>query len=407
MLVRIPLLLSLLWAAQSFSFEEQGVTSKDFSCSVSGAAGYGICLDTEAAEKAAESDWFQCATEDAHHMTDMLVSLQDPTDLTCLSATLEGDEAACESTVDAEGNACNWCLVAGADLCLNSEQAQIAEQFGGSCDTEATQLADPSDSSCLMATLEGDESACESTLDADGTPCEWCMVSSVNLCLTSEQAEIAEQFGGSCATHQELEDPTDTSCLMATLDGDQVTCENTLDTDSAPCQWCMVASVNVCLTTEQAEIAQQFGGSCTDAAAAQVADPSDTTCLAATLEGDEAACEATVDADGNPCEWCMVSSVNLCLSGEQAEIAQEFGGTCDDWAKQEAVADPFDTTCLQATVEGDQSTCEDTVDADGESCKWCSVSSVDLCVSADQAGIMEQFGGTCADSHALVTSAEM
>ncbi|KAL3935655.1 MAG: hypothetical protein SGARI_002884 [Bacillariaceae sp.] len=52
--------------------------------------------------------------------------------------TLQGDESSCKATQDADGNACEWCSIQSTELCLNSEQAQIAEQIGGSCDSSAS-----------------------------------------------------------------------------------------------------------------------------------------------------------------------------------------------------------------------------------------------------------------------------
>merc|ERR1712232_886441 len=63
-------------------------------------------------------------------------NVKDPMDTTCLLAGLTGgnDESACASSVDSNGNACDFCSnITGIDLCLNSDQAQIAELVGGTC----------------------------------------------------------------------------------------------------------------------------------------------------------------------------------------------------------------------------------------------------------------------------------
>jgi len=127
--------------------------------------------------------------------------LEDPTDTACLMTTLQQDESTCTSTTDSEGNACSWCAVDNFDLCLNADQATLAEQLGGACDehrAEEDKVMDPADTTCIVATLQQDEAACTSTMDADGRACEWCMVAQAQVCLNADQAQLAEQFGGSC-----------------------------------------------------------------------------------------------------------------------------------------------------------------------------------------------------------------
>lgn len=281
-------------------------------------AGYGICLSKVAAEKVDKYDWFQCTSVIEFRPFEVLA---DPFDPTCLQTSLEGDEASCEGTTTADGTPCEWCNVASANLCLNAEQAAIVKQLGGDC---SSGVKDPYDPSCLMASLSGDEATCESTVDADGNACEWCSVNSVNLCLNNEQAEIAEQLGGECSTGEQMKDALDTACLQASLQGDESSCEAVTDADGNACKWCSVASINLCLSNEQADVAELLGGDCS----AGLEDPYDTSCLQASLAGDESTCESAIDADGNACEWCSVGSVGLCLTTEQAEAAELMGGTC-------------------------------------------------------------------------------
>jgi len=436
-------------------------------CEWCGVASSNLCLNSEQAE-IVEQFGGDCSAK----------KVEDPYDTSCLMATLSGDEAACESTVDEDGNGCEWCSVNSVNLCLTVEQAEIAEQVGGQCSTgsdddapaadddaapdddttpdnywkclkgfsdkdgctgggcewcatkagygicldptaaanvekyawfdctttldldlsyfqdEDALVTDPYDPTCLQASLSGDAATCTATNDADGNPCEWCGVASSNLCLNSEQAEIVEQFGGDCSA-KKVEDPYDTSCLMATLSGDEAACESTVDEDGNGCEWCSVNSVNLCMTVEQAEIAEQIGGQCSTGVA-ELEDPYDPTCLQASLSGDAATCTATNDADGNPCEWCGVASSNLCLNSEQAEIVEQFGGDCSSAKK---VEDPYDTSCLMATLSGDEAACESTVDEDGNGCEWCSVNSVNLCLTEEQAEIAQQIGGECSTMH--------
>ncbi len=281
-------------------------------------AGYGVCLSKKAAEKVDKYDWFQCTSDWEVNPFEMV---KDPYDPTCLQESLEGDETKCEGTTGADGKSCEWCNVASANLCLNGEQAEIVKQFGGDC---SNGVKDPYDPSCLMASLSGDEATCEATVDSDGNGCEWCSVNSVNLCLNVEQAEIAEQLGGQCSTGHEIKDPLDSACLQISLAGDEASCEGATDAEGNPCEWCNVASVNLCLTNDQAEAVELLGGECS----AGLDDPYDTSCLQASVSGDEGSCVSTMDADGNPCEWCTVASVGLCLNSEQAEAAEVMGGSC-------------------------------------------------------------------------------
>jgi hypothetical protein len=130
----------------------------------------------------------------------------------------------------------------------------------------------------------------------------------------------------------------------------------------------------------------------------QIQDPYDPSCIAITLQGDESTCKQSQDADGMACEWCSIGTTNLCLNGDQAEIAEQLGGSCNDSSNnmdQDVVNDPYDPTCIAVTLQGDESSCKATEDADGNSCEWCTVGSTELCLNGDQALIAEQIGGSC------------
>jgi ankyrin repeat protein len=237
-------------------------------------------MDKDAAEAASKSDWFQCKLELPtkpqleREEGINLGRVDDPSDTSCIIATLQGDEETCKATLDRDGQACEWCSVASAQICLNSDQAAVAEQLGGDCsdnldnqEEEGGKVDDPSDTSCIIATLQGDEESCEATLDRDGQACEWCSVASAQICLNSDQAALAEQLGGDCSDNLDnqeeeggkVDDPSDTSCIIATLQGDEDSCKATLD------EWCSVASAQICLNSDQAALAEQLGGDCGDA----------------------------------------------------------------------------------------------------------------------------------------------
>ena len=308
-------------------------------------AGYGICLDEEAAKSASESDWFTC--DISLHFKDEEEIVNDPMDPTCIYATLQGEEG-CKVTTDGDGNTCEWCSVSGAEICLDADQASIAEQVGGDCGGRAVEgkegvTTDPYDLSCLLATLQGGD-GCTATADGDGNSCEWCSVSGAQVCVTSMQAGIVEQV----------------------LDGD---CSDSLN------------------DLNEEEI---------------VNDPMDPTCIYATLQGEEG-CKVTTDGDGNTCEWCSVSGAEICLDADQASIAEQVGGDCGGRAvegKEEVVNDPFDASCLLATLQGKDS-CNVATDGDGNSCEWCTVQGNPICLSSEQAEVAEQVGAICGESTVL------
>lgn len=177
-------------------------------------AGFGICMDEKAAETASQSDWFTCtmpsSLEDAAVVVEENIS--DPSDPSCLVATMSGDETSCKSTMDADGKPCEWCSFSTYNFCLNDDQAQAAEVYGVSCGDDVVEnvvddedLSDPSDPSCLVATMSGDESSCKSTMDAGGKPCEWCSYGDYNFCLNDDQAQTVEAYGVSCGDDGDIE----------------------------------------------------------------------------------------------------------------------------------------------------------------------------------------------------------
>ncbi len=192
--------------------------------------------------------------------------LLDPYDPSCFAVSLSGDEETCKQTQDGDGVACEWCTIGTTQLCVNVEQAQIAEQVGASCGGDGLIddfVLDPYDPSCIAISLSGDESQCTEAKDAEGMSCEWCTMGTTNLCLNGDQADIAQQVGASCEASRMDEDPYDPTCIAVTLQGDESSCKATKDTDGNACEWCTVGTTELCLNEEQAQIAEQVGGSCT------------------------------------------------------------------------------------------------------------------------------------------------
>jgi len=314
--------------------------------------GYGVCMDTDEAASFENSDWYSCAMPSLPGVDSQSLPVNDPSDPTCVAATIGGDQA-CKTTQDSEGKACDWCSFQGYDFCLNGDQAEFAEQIGASCgdsvnkETNAAKdlinkLADPSDPSCLAATIGGDESTCEGTSDVDGNPCDWCSFQGYDMCLNGDQAEIAEQIGASCNEENIVEvpsemvsDPSDPTCLAVTIGGDESACRATTDVDGKSCEWCSFQTYEFCLSVDQADIVGQYGASCNEEAVVDqpkedLSDPNDPSCLVATLDGDESTCKAAMDSDGKPCDWCSFQSFEFCLNDDQAAVVEQFGASCGD-----------------------------------------------------------------------------
>ena len=310
---------------------------------------------------------------------------KDPFDTACMIATLQG-EGACKSATDSDGQPCEWCVMqGGSSVCVDADQAAIAEQGGFDCGGGNKLVDDPLDTACMIATLQG-EDACKATTDSEGQPCEWCTMQGgqANACLNGEQAAIAQQGGFDCdegiKSSVEVQDPWDTSCLAASLQGDEATCEATVDQDGQACQWCALqgGQGNLCLSSEQAAIAEQVGVDCGDDMVDVVEDPFDASCLAASLQGDEATCKATVDQDGQACVWCELSGGqgDLCLNSEQSAIAEQIGAECDS-----SIAQPSSSESASGVVANDSDLeqcplmeCLKNLDSDGcasSSCTWC------------------------------------
>jgi hypothetical protein len=232
-------------------------------------------MDKDAAASASKSDWFDCKmpTVKRQHV------VGDPYDPSCIVITLQGDESTCKATVDTDGNACEWCSIGTTELCLNEEQATLAQQVGATCNDVETSnyvrpydpsidvVGDPYDPSCVVVTLQGDESTCKATVDTDGNACEWCSIGTTELCLNEEQATLAQQVGATCNDNESSNyvRPYDPSCIAVTLNGDESSCKSTVDANGNDCEWCSVGSSKVCLNDEQAQLAVQLGGSCNSA----------------------------------------------------------------------------------------------------------------------------------------------
>eukprot|EP00545_Synedropsis_sp_CCMP1620_P000140 CAMPEP_0119029916 /NCGR_PEP_ID=MMETSP1176-20130426/40763_1 /TAXON_ID=265551 /ORGANISM="Synedropsis recta cf, Strain CCMP1620" /LENGTH=1076 /DNA_ID=CAMNT_0006986277 /DNA_START=31 /DNA_END=3261 /DNA_ORIENTATION=+ len=383
--------------------------------------GQGLCLTDEQAEIAGQMQ-FQC--DDAAAAAATIVE-DNPYDVTCAIAgyTAGGDgEDVCKTTDDQDGDACVWCSYGGQGLCLTDEQAEIAGQMQFECEDAAAAAAtivedNPYDVTCAIAgyTAGGDgEDVCKTTDDQDGDACVWCSYGGQGLCLTDEQAEIAGQMQFECdgdhhITALDVEDnPYDVTCAIAGYsagaDGKGV-CKTTQDQDGDTCVWCSYGGQGLCLTDQQASIADQINFDCEEDKAVED-NAYDVTCAVAgySAGGDgENVCKTTQDQDGDMCVWCSYGGQGLCLTDEQASIADQLNLACEESSnvEEEVDSNPYDMSCgIAGRTAGDDgaSVCRATEDQEGDMCVWCSYGGQGLCLTDDQANIVEQMHFEC-DAH--------
>jgi hypothetical protein len=228
-------------------------------------AGFGLCMTGPAADSAAHSDWFTCNSSASTTTTTTLVATpqdqpqvqdqQDPYDAACLTVFLQDQtQGACEAATDSDGNACEWCNLAGmADVCLTQEQAEMGTQVGISCNggtstsasrqetiaaTIKVKVHDILDFACINAFLQSPtDEGCKAAVDQEGAPCELCTYPGLDsMCLNPDQADAVAAVGMTCESKEEeleeddkdtvettettiknVNDPLDFACIMAFL----------------------------------------------------------------------------------------------------------------------------------------------------------------------------------------------
>jgi len=246
------------------------------------------------------------------------------------------------------------------------------------------------------------------------------------MCLNADQAEMGEALGIECdatksVSNQEevadnAKDPYDPSCMLAYLqDQSKDACTAAVDSEGTPCEFCTLqGSLEMCLNAEQAEMGEALGIEC-EKGNVQQEDPFDPTCaLAYYQEPSKDACVATVDSEGNPCEFCTLDGViNLCLNADQVEASESLGNLdCDSSTLQEdeeAIEDPFDSTCAFAFLMAQsKEACLSAVDSEGNPCEYCTLQgALNLCLNADQAEAGESMGIECETSAQNVDKVEL
>lgn len=359
-----------------------------------------LCLTGEQAAMLEQSGY---ACQDATQ-----VAQKNVYDTSCLMTTFSGatDKDNCVTTVDEDGQACQYCNVGGmASVCLTSAQVDMASSYGVACADEKDAVQDdPYDTSCIMAFMQDQtEQGCVSATDEDGDACKYCtMQGALNLCLTESQADMAGGLGIDCgpsevvaAAVEESNDFFDMSCVKSFVqDQTEEGCKQARDEDGAACKWCHTTQAgDICLTATQGDMAGQLGMWCDDSdksenkAKDNVNLPADFwTCL---QNYEETGCSAG-------CTWCDTSvGMGFCLSTPVADATKECTFfDCNFKEDKTEETDPYDPTCLAAGMGSDdaEDVCNSTVDSDGNTCVWCDAAGVfGLCMSAKQAATVGNY----------------
>eukprot|EP00529_Nitzschia_sp_RCC80_P020259 CAMPEP_0113446210 /NCGR_PEP_ID=MMETSP0014_2-20120614/3586_1 /TAXON_ID=2857 /ORGANISM="Nitzschia sp." /LENGTH=405 /DNA_ID=CAMNT_0000337289 /DNA_START=553 /DNA_END=1770 /DNA_ORIENTATION=+ /assembly_acc=CAM_ASM_000159 len=308
--------------------------------------------------------------------------------------------------------------VLAASAVVGSVDASLMDYLRGS----ASSVYDHSVESYVgqfACTLSGgtDQSTCDASKSEDGSKCVWCDIATFGVCVSEDIAEkMKEQIPGlECDDDNSTDDdktddatPTDDDVKPSddAVSPDYWECleknDNETACEGAGCTWCDTkGGFGICM--DKAAAADASDSDWYTCKTENLKDPADPSCVLVTLQGDESQCKQTSDADGNPCEWCSISSYEVCLNADQAAFAEQAGGSCNTAAEveEDEVEDPYDPTCLAATLSGDEKTCQETLDSEGNGCLWCSIGTTDLCVNAEQAMFAQQFGGSCDDMVAV------
>ena len=292
------------------------------------------------------------ATTDEEEELDLstLWLTSDPSCMVTTLRTTDGSdpEFSCAQANDSQGNPCNWCEIGTSfNMCLNEEQAIIAEYMGLACDQRKKDGTfgddvDDFDPSCIMAMQNGpDKATCVAASDAEGNKCEWCSWNSFNACLAPEQAGMVEPFGVTCdktalrapgipAEKMVKVEDIDTSCLV---NMDEPTCEASKDAvANKSCEWCTLGSLGIsgCMSGDQAAMAKPLGVTCGGVAPVKPTDEDEEVPFLYDLPDDFWSClsqSSGVDNCGETCTWCNVkgsSTAGFCLSDPIADIITHF-----------------------------------------------------------------------------------
>jgi len=424
----------------------------------------GLCVNDDVAnELMAVSDQVSCSVpnnivdgEDIENIKDV----EGPLDV--LKCTIEGrtDEEKCEESVDADGEPCDYCTISSqgqeAGLCVSSDLAEQVQQINPmvTCDqtiasnVEESELTFPDFSSfhCTLAAFS-DEERCAEVQDES---CQYCVLDingdDAGLCVNDDVAielmGVTDQVSCFIPTNikngeikdieniEDVEGPFDVLKCTIEARSDEEKCEESVDADGEPCDYCSISSqgqeAGICVSRDLAEQMQMINPMVTcdqtivsDKEESELTFP-DISAFHCTLAAftDEGMCAEVQDES---CQYCVLDinglDAGLCVNDD---VANELMGVSDQVSCSvptilveediEDVEGPFDV--LKCTIEArsDEEKCEESVDADGEPCDYCSISSqgqeAGICVSRDLAEQMQQINPMVTCDQTIVSDEE-
>jgi hypothetical protein len=163
-------------------------------CNLNGALQ--VCLNQEQAAMGLQFGLTCEAAAAAVVVSEKKVVVNSPYDPTCVLAFLQDQsQETCTSTMDADGNVCEYCTLQGSlNLCLNEEQAAMGAQFGIECDGTSNIIQDDqANNNENDVDLPPDFFKCLQNYEADGcadSSCTWCTTQvGIGFCLSTPAAE--------------------------------------------------------------------------------------------------------------------------------------------------------------------------------------------------------------------------
>jgi len=290
-----------------------------------------------------------------------------------------------------------------------------------------TEVRGPFDSLKCTFEARADEEKCHESVDVEGNPCDYCSVSSngqeAGICVTSALADQMQQINPEITCEEsnlssyddddddneriELELSTDISSAQCTISAftDEGKCAQVANES---CQYCEVGidghEAGLCVGADVADKLMQVSDavSCTTPSLEDdVSGPFDLLKCTIEARGDEDKCEESVDAEGDPCDYCTISSngqeAGICVTSDLADKMIQINPdqiSCDIKKVNAAISDASggaDTACLKVGMAGgDAASCRNTVeDTTGEHCVFCSSPNLDnlgLCMSSSYRG---------------------
>jgi hypothetical protein len=274
----------------------------------------------------------------------------------------------------------------------------------------------------LKCTLEAraDEEKCHESKDVAGNPCDYCVISSngeeAGICVSSEIASQMEQINPEIACENTSWSAGESEPVELSSDFPMLECTLSAFTDESKCaqvendcQYCQFdidgqeTETGLCVGPDVASKMSEVSNdiSCTTPSLEiNVDGPFDTLKCTIEARADEEKCHESKDVDGNPCDYCTISSngqeAGICVSSDVASQMEQINPeiTCEETNTSTKVDEVFVDSfaaCMKVGLSGgDSKTCRDTIDdGTGENCVFCSSPNLDdigLCMSSSFRG---------------------